>query len=159
VNVYQFQNYESFHEGCKEALEFDKKIEVYTPVPHEEIFDLLGIKQTRMNATFYAGAVGGLVTAALITLIPNMVTFPINVGGRPLNSWPAFVIIGFELMVLFGGFASVGAFLLSNRFPRYDRTIFFLKDFVEQSHGEYFITSQKELNGVKAHRHYRIDAP
>lgn len=159
MNVYQFEDVESFREACRQAHSMDKDVEVYSPIPHEEIFEEMGIRQTKMNATFYTGATMGLITAGLITAVPNLVTFPINVGGRPLNSWPAFVIIAFELMVLFGGLASVGAFLYLNRFPRYDRTIFFLKDFADQKHGGYFITSERELDGVKAHRHYRIDAP
>jgi hypothetical protein len=156
MNVYQFEDFDTFYEASKLASLSGNLVNVYTPVHYEEIDELLKIRPRAVTAGLYIGGSLGIITALLITVIPNVWTFPINVGGRPLFSWPAFAIICFELMVLFGGFGSVFGFLFSNRYPRYDRDIFFLEAFEDKKKGEYFLVTREELRHPAAGHHYAL---
>jgi ActD protein len=90
-------------------------VEAYTPYAVHGLDRALGLKPSRLSLVcLIAGATGAIVklwfeiwTAAL--------DWPINVGGKPWNSLPAFVPITFEVMVLFAGLATVAAFILVSR--------------------------------------------
>lgn len=99
----------------------DKKIEmydVYTPFPVHGLDDAMGIKRSFLPyVTFLAGATG-LAIAVSLQIWTMSVDWPINVGGKPFISWPAFVPISFELTVLFAAHTTVAAFLVFNKlFP------------------------------------------
>lgn len=90
----------------------------YTPFPVHGLDGYLGITRTRLPyVTFVAGATG-LVFAMLFQIWSSAVDWPINVGGKPMMSIPAFVPITFELMVLFGALTTVAAFFyISKMYP------------------------------------------
>ena len=82
----------------------------YTPFPVHGLDDFLNITRSRLPyVTFVAGALG-LTLAMLFQVWTSAVDWPINVGGKPMLSIPAFIPIAFELMVLFGALATVAAF-------------------------------------------------
>jgi hypothetical protein len=83
-------------------------------------------------------------------------TFPINIGGRPLFSWPAFAILMFELMVLFAAVGSIIAFFWSQKYPRYDKAIFGLAEYHDKEKGEYFLVTTDDLRGNNASHSYRL---
>jgi hypothetical protein len=156
MRVYQFSDFHPFFEACRLAQEEKILNDVHTPIHHEEIDELLEIKPKLVNLGYYAGGIAGLFTGAVITIVPSVFTFPINVGGRPLFSWPAFAIIMFELMVLFSCTGAIIGFLFSHRYPRYDRNIFSLGEFQNKDKGEYFLVTTDELRGISAPHSYRL---
>jgi hypothetical protein len=92
------------------------RVEAYTPVPVPELDDIILRRNWLPLIVLVAGALGTLTGYVLPTYIAVW-NYPINVGGRPLHSWPPFVVIMFELTVLF---AALGAFfgtLIVNGFP------------------------------------------
>lgn len=90
----------------------------YTPFPVHGLDVFLGITRSRLPfVTFVAGAIG-LTFAMLFQIWTSAVDWPINVGGKPMLSIPAFVPIAFELMVLFGALTTVAAFFyVSKLYP------------------------------------------
>ena len=85
-----------------------RQLDAFTPFELEGMAEDLGARRTRIPiVTFVCGALGA-ATGYLVQWYCNAVSFPINVGGRPIHSAPAFIPITFETMVLF---ASVGTFL------------------------------------------------
>lgn len=99
----------------------DKNIDiydVYTPFPVHGLDDAMGIKRSFLPyVTFIAGATG-LLFAAGYQVWTMAIDWPINVGGKPFISWPAFLPITFELTVLFAAHSTVLAFLAYNKlFP------------------------------------------
>jgi hypothetical protein len=100
----------------------DKGIEVfdcYTPFPVHGLDDLLKIKRTKLPiVTFFASSLG-LGVALAFQYWVSVVTWPINVGGKPFNSLAAFIPVAFEITVLFGAFITIFAFLYrSSLFPK-----------------------------------------
>lgn len=99
----------------------DKNIEiydVYTPFPVHGLDDAMGIKRSFLPYVTFAAGAAGLLLAVSFQIWTSAIDWPINVGGKPFISWPAFVPISFELTVLFAAHTTVAAFLVYNKlFP------------------------------------------
>lgn len=95
-----------------------KIVDFYTPFPVHGLDDLLDIKRSRLPFVTFAAGTFGLCLAMTFQVWTSAVDWPINVGGKPMLSIPAFVPIAFEIMVLFGALTTVAAFFYrSNLFP------------------------------------------
>ncbi len=67
------------------------------------------------------------------------VDYPLDVGGRPLNSWPVFIPIAFEVMVLVASFAALFGMLFLNGLPRLYRSVFNVPRFVQATQDRFFL--------------------
>jgi hypothetical protein len=86
--------------------------DAFAPFPIHGLDDAMGIRHTRLpKVTLIAGLIG-LSFALGLQYYANVLDWPLNVGGKPDNTTLAFIPISFELTVLFGGLATVAAFLL-----------------------------------------------
>ena len=89
--------------------------DVYTPYPVHALTEVMGLRPSRLTwVCFLAGAVG-LALAMWFQYWTSAVDWPINIGGKPYNSWPAFIPIAFEITVLFAGLGVVLALLIRAR--------------------------------------------
>ena len=94
-----------------------KRYDAYTPFPVHGLEDVMGIKRSMIPwVTFCAGLIGGLLGLAL-QCWTSAVDWPLNVGGKPFLSYPAFIPVVFELTILFGGLATAGALFAFCRLP------------------------------------------
>lgn len=90
-------------------------VEVYAPYAVHGLDRVLGLKRSRLSwVCLIAGALGA-VLKLWFEIWTAAIDWPVDVGGKPWNSLPAFVPITFEVMVLFAGLGTVGAFLLVSR--------------------------------------------
>jgi hypothetical protein len=87
-------------------------VDVYTPYPVHGLDKAMGLAPSRLAWVCLIAGLSGAVLKLWFELWTAMVDWPLNVGGKPHNSLPAFVPITFEVMVLFAGLATVGAFLV-----------------------------------------------
>ena len=92
--------------------------DIYTPFPVHGIDHLLDIKRSRLPIIcFFAGGIG-LAFAIWFQIWTSKASWPLNVGGKPFNSFPAFIPVAFEITVLFGALITVAAFFFRVRlFP------------------------------------------
>ena len=98
--------------------------DVFSPYPIHGMDSAMGLKRSPIPfVTFIAGLTGGSL-GFLFQYWTSAVDWPLNVGGKPFNSWPAFMPITFELTVLFAGLATAGAMLLFNGLPNTRRKSF-----------------------------------
>lgn len=90
----------------------------YTPFPVHGLDDLLEIKRTRLPIVcFIAGSIG-LIFALYFQYWVSVVSWPVNIGGKSHNSFPAFIPVAFEIVVLLGALVTVAAFFLRSKlFP------------------------------------------
>lgn len=93
-------------------------VDAFSPYPVHGMEEAMGLKPSRLGWFCFACGAVGVVAAMVLQYWTMAIDWPINVGGRPFNSWPAFVPVAFELLVLFGGFGVVFAFFgVSRLFP------------------------------------------
>jgi hypothetical protein len=90
-------------------------VDIYTPYPVHETARLMGLGRSRLPYAAFAFGALGVGLAFLFQFWVSAWDWPINVGGRPWNSLPAFVPVAFEMMVLFGGLGVVLAWLVACR--------------------------------------------
>lgn len=100
-----------------------KKFDAITPFPVHGLEEAIGIQRSVLPwITFFAGLVG-LAAAVALEYWTSAVDWPLNVGGKPFFSGPAFVPIMFELTVLFAALCTVGGMFVITRLPKVDPPI------------------------------------
>ena len=100
-----------------------KKFDAVTPYPVHGMEEAIGIKRSMIPwVTFIAGLIG-LIAGLSLTYYTSAVNWPINVGGKPFFSLPAFIPIMFELTILFAALSSVGAMFVLCGLPKVDPPI------------------------------------
>jgi hypothetical protein len=115
-----------------------RRFEAYTPYPIRELEEIVpGWNPIAPIVLF--GGIAGALTAWIMQSWIAIVDFPINVGGRPLYSWPSFVPITFELTVLFASIAAFFGALGLCGFPLPHHPVFNLKEFARVSEDRFFL--------------------
>lgn len=93
-------------------------VDAYTPYPVHGLDKAMGLKPSRLSVFCFVMGVAGVGLAMLLQHWTMAIDWPINVGGRPFNSWPAYVPVAFEVLVLLAGFGVVFAFFgVSRMYP------------------------------------------
>jgi hypothetical protein len=116
-----------------------RRLDAYSPFPIEELQEALGIHHTRVPLlTLMGGIIGGLSGYGLQYWV-SVVAYPLNVGGRPFHSWPAFIPVTFEMTVLFAAFAAVFGMLVLNELPRPYHPVFNAPRFVMATRDRFFL--------------------
>ena len=114
-------------------------VEAYTPVPMEDVAHALGHKNWRLP---YIVLIGGLVGACVgfgMQYWISVVDYPLDIGGRPLNSWPAFIVVTFEMTILFAAASAVLGMLALNGLPRLYHPVFNVPMFETASRNRFFL--------------------
>jgi hypothetical protein len=81
-------------------------VEGYSPYPVHGLAEVLGIRGVRLPRIVLAGGIIGLIAALGMQWYSAAIDYPLNVGGRPLASWPSFMPIAFELTILIAGISA-----------------------------------------------------
>lgn len=114
------------------------RLEGFSPFPVAGLAAALGFRERAIAPAFLIGGVLGAVTGFGLQVYTNL-DFPLNVGGRPLIAWPAFILITFELTVLFSVGAGILTMLLRNRLPRLHHPLFEIPEFHFASADKFFL--------------------
>src|SRR5215813_5120539 len=116
-----------------------RKMDAYSPFPIEEASEALGFHKTRVPLiVLIGGLMGGLGIYSLMYWI-NVIDYPLNIGGRPFHSWPAFIIPTFEMTVLFGGLAGVFGMFALNGLPMPHHPVFNVDRFSAVTRDRFFL--------------------
>src|SRR5689334_9614838 len=129
-----------------------RKIDAYSPFPLEELSEAIGFHHNGVALICLVGGLLGGTAAYVFQWWVNMHGYPVNIGGRPLHSWPAFIIVTFEMTVLFSGLSAVFGMLSLNGLPMPYHPVFNLPQFEAASSDRFFIvifSSDKNYDAVR----------
>jgi hypothetical protein len=117
-----------------------RSFEAYTPYPIEGLREIIrpGPKSF-LPLLMFAGAVMGAAFGYFIQYWDEALSYPINVGGRPHNSWPAFIVSAFEFMLLVAVAAGFFGLLAASRLPKLYHPIFEAANFGRASRDRFII--------------------
>jgi hypothetical protein len=116
-----------------------RKIDAYSPYPVEGLADEIGFHHNAVPlVVLIAGIIGG-TSGYLLQWWCSAIGYPINVGGRPYNSWPPFIVITFELTILFGGICALLGMLALNGLPMPYHPVFNVPRFALASKDRFFL--------------------
>lgn len=138
--VAEFEQVDQLEAAADAAREAGyRTIDAYTPYPVEGLDERLGMSPTRLGWIVLAAGIAGAVGGFFMQWYANVVFYPLNIGGKPLNSWPNWIVITFEMTVLFSAFAA-GLFMLGrNGLPRPYHPIFNTPNFEAATRDRFFL--------------------
>jgi ActD protein len=119
-------------------------IDALTPFPVHGLDDALALPPNRVPLIFFIGGIVGGLSGFLMQVFACVYNYPINVGGRPLYSWPAFIPITFELTILFAGLAGAFGMLALNGFPKPYHPLFNAPNFDLATQNRFFLLIQAD---------------
>jgi len=116
-----------------------RKVDAYAPFSVEGLSDALGFRSDRVALITLLGGILGGIGAYFLQWYTAVIDYPINAGGRPLHSWPAFIPATFEMTVLGAALAAFFGMLILNGLPRLVHPIFNTPDFDLASRNRFFL--------------------
>ena len=110
-----------------------RKVDAFTPFPMHELFDALEINDRRLQMGVLAAGILGAFAGFGLCYWTQVIAYPLNIGGRPFNSWPSFIPVTFEVTILFAAFATVLAMIGLNGLPMPYHPVFNVQRFRERA--------------------------
>lgn len=121
-----------------------REMDAYSPYTIEGLAAELGMKRSRIPSVVLIAALVGAGTGFFMQYYSMAVNYTFNAGGRPYNSWPVFIPITFELLVLVGALAAFFAMILLNELPHPNHPVFNVPEFVRASQDRFFLCIEAE---------------
>ncbi len=139
----EFSGSEKLLEATRRTVqEGYRKVDAYTPYPVEGLDEALKFHRTWVPPIVLIGGVLGAITGYALQYYVAVIAYPINVGGRPLNSWPMFVPVIFELTILFAAIFAVLGMLGLNGLPMPYHPLFNVPRFAMATRDRFFLVVQ-----------------
>jgi hypothetical protein len=127
------------------------KVEAYSPVPIEELNDIIHRRRTILPRLVLGGGLTGMATGFALQYWASVIEYPMNIGGRPPASWTAFIVPSYELTILFSALtAAIGMIMLSG-LPQPYHPVFNVERFSMASSDKFFLVI--EAGDPKFDRH------
>jgi hypothetical protein len=116
-----------------------REMDAYTPMPIEGLSEAIGFRSNLVQRIVFVAGVCGATGGFTLCWWMSVIAYPHNVAGRPLNSWPAYVPITFEGMVLIACLSAVIGMLALNGLPQPYHPVFNVKEFERASRDKFFL--------------------
>src|SRR5471030_2335455 len=133
-----------------------RRMDAYSPFPIEELHEALGSHHTRLPLIVLIGGLVGGIGGYLLQYWVSVIAYPVNIGGKPMHSWPAFIPVTFECTILAAALSCVLGMLALNGLPMPYHPVFNVPRFALASRNRFFlcIESKDPKFDVEATRHF-----
>src|ERR671910_518347 len=115
------------------------KLDAFSPFPIEELNEALKLPRNRVPLVVLLSGLTGLVAGYGLQYWASVIEYPLNIGGRPFHSWPAFIVPTFEMTILFAALSAVFGMFFLNGLPQPYHPVFNVPRFALASRERYFL--------------------
>jgi hypothetical protein len=153
----EFDSPEALLEASHRAFaEGFRRMDAYSPFPVDGLAEAIGFPRTRVPLIVLIGGIVGCVGGFWLQYWVSVIDYPINIGGRPLNSWPSFIPVTFELTILLAALAAFFSVLALNRLPMPYHPVFNVERFELASRNRFFLCIEAADNKFELERTRRF---
>ncbi len=169
--IAEFEQPETLLEAARKAHEAGyRRMDAFTPLPIEGLSEAIGFHRTRLPIVVLIGGAMGCLGGFLLQYYPNVIGFPLNIGGRPYNSWPSFIPITFEMTILVSALTVVLGMLALNGLPMPYHPVFNVPRFALATRDRFFLCieardsifdlekTKRFLGELKPHGVYEVES-
>ena len=141
----EFLSAEELLEASKRTKEagYDE-LDAYSPFPIEGLAEAIGFHRTILPVIVFCGGLLGTCTGFFLQWWPNVIGYPQNIGGKPWDSWPAFIPITFELTILFAALSATFGMIALNKLPCPYHPVFNVERFAQATKDRFFLLIKSE---------------
>ena len=149
----EFDSPEDLLDAAQRAYEEGyRRMDAYTPFPVEGLAEAIGFHRTRLPLVVLLGGIAGGLGGYGLQYCISVIDYPLNVGGRPLHSWPAFIPVTFEMTILIAALAAVLGMLALNGLPMPYHPVFNVPEFELASRNLFFLCIEATRPQLRSRR-------
>jgi hypothetical protein len=138
--IAEFDQPSELMDACERAREAGyRRMDAFSPFPVSGLPEALGFRRSRVAMITLIGGIVGCLSGFFLQYWIAVVDYPQNVGGRPLNSWPSWIPVTFEMTILFAALSAVLGMLALNGLPRPHHPVFNVDRFALASRDRFFL--------------------
>jgi hypothetical protein len=136
----EFDDADELVEAAERAYaEGYRSMDAYAPMPVEGLAEAIGFKRNKVAFAVLIGGICGCTGGYFLLYWITVIAYPHNVGGRPLHSWPAYIPITFECMILLAALTALVSMLAMNGLPQPYHPVFNVPEFAKASRDGFFL--------------------
>jgi Alternative complex III, ActD subunit len=141
----EFYSAEELLEATKRTSEAGyRKVDAFSPFPIEGLAEAIGFHRTKLPIIVFCGGLMGTCGGFFLQWWPNVIGYPLNIGGKPWDSWPAFIPITFELTILCAALSATFGMLALNGLPSPYHPVFNAERFAQVTRDRFFLVIESE---------------